>query len=163
MWQWVRNTLGNSNRDDGTAHFLGRLKEEAERSLRYNHFFTVAIIASYRTSPDDICGRVKALLRQSDCVEVIDADKDDGTRMLRAGRGATSRSARALKHRWVVVVLPETNREAAHSALRRLKGALGGADDVLWGVAVYPDDAATPTELLKAAAPRNARAVGGVA
>jgi hypothetical protein len=30
------------------------------------------------------------------------------------------------------------------------------ADDVLWGFAVYPDDATTPKDLLRLAEPRNA-------
>ncbi|MFC1805451.1 hypothetical protein ACFL09_00535 [Planctomycetota bacterium] len=44
---------------------------------------------------------------------------------------------------------------AANGVFRRLKGALLSAHDVVWGFAVYPDDAAAPKELLKLAEPRN--------
>ncbi|MFC1805453.1 hypothetical protein ACFL09_00545 [Planctomycetota bacterium] len=155
MLNWLKVKLAGSNGDHDSVKFLGRLGEEAERSLRYNHFFTVAILASYRTSPDDIHDRVKTLLRQTDFVTVIDAESDEGTRKLRSRGGAGSRAARALKRQWVVAIFPETNREAANCVFRRLKGVLLSAHDVVWGFAVYPDDSTAPKELLKLAEPKN--------
>jgi hypothetical protein len=145
---------GNGN--VAAARFLQRLQREIQRSLRYNHFCTIAVFASYRTSAHRIYRRVRSLLRETDFVAVVDVDNDEGAHMLRSRGGAMPQAANGLPSRRVVAILPETNREGAGCALARLRGALLGAGDVMWGSAVYPDDATTPKALLNLAEPRNA-------
>ncbi|KPK65278.1 MAG: hypothetical protein AMK73_03445 [Planctomycetes bacterium SM23_32] len=132
--------------------FLEALLAEKHRAERYNHYFAVAVLVSRGLPGSDLLQITAASLRVSDLTGVVD---EQGCYHLfpRPAGGEPSLSAAILGHggRTVGVILPETDREGAEAALKRLSGILTADDDVRIGYAVYPEDSTAPEELLSIA------------
>lgn len=144
MLNTQRSHRGEADGTQAAGLFLARLREEAERALRYNHFFTIAGARPQRTSPEALYGRVRLHLRSTDIVGVVGDGDDTG--------GGGGRAA-AGNGKWVAAILPETDREGAHATVQRLTAVLHNMLDVKICFAVYPDDSTDPEQLLRMADP----------
>jgi hypothetical protein len=132
-----------------TEYFRARLAEEVRRAERYGRSFAVVFISCGDSSPREVFNNVRPRLRSTDIVEVINSPNQP------AGAYAEALNApdpNELVRNEVALILPETDRAGAAIALRRLRGQLSELGNVRLGVAVYPDDATVPNQLLNMAA-----------
>ncbi|KPK65969.1 MAG: hypothetical protein AMK73_01400 [Planctomycetes bacterium SM23_32] len=123
-----------------TEYFRARLAEEARRSERYNRDFSVAFISCQETEARQIFNSLRPFLRCTDVVEVI-----------RGLVGAASEGLRQERER-VAFIMPETGRAESQAVMERLKADLSDLPDLRLGLAVFPEDAQNPQDLLALAA-----------
>jgi hypothetical protein len=132
-----------------TEYFRARLAEEVRRAERYGRSFAVVFVACADSTPREVFNNVRPRLRSTDICEVINSPNQP------AGAYAEAINAsdpNELVRNEVALILPETDRSGAAIALRRLRQQLAGVGAVRLGVAVYPDDATVPNQLLNMAA-----------
>jgi len=125
--------------------FAEWLEQEKHRAGRYNHYFSLLVLASLKLGAPAIVRRVSSSLRTSDILGLVDGN---GTRRLvHRLRGIRA----AEQHHMVGIILPQTDRAGAQIAARRLRNVLAADDAVTIGLAVFPDDSTNPAELLNIA------------
>ncbi|MGD2174037.1 MAG: hypothetical protein PVJ27_01440 [Candidatus Brocadiaceae bacterium] len=124
--------------------FLDRLVEEADRSQRYNHFFSVLVVRARKQQAEEVYRRLKGQLRRSDMMEILPASP--------AWEQAEVEPEVPLPEGTeVAAILPETNRAGAKAAVERLRTFLVNAGSVGFGLAVFPDDGTDGRQLLRKA------------
>jgi hypothetical protein len=80
MLNTTRQTPREATGRSETEYFLGKLREEARRSLRYNPLFSVAVLRTRRTIPEALYRRLRPHLRSTDLVEVVNDGINEHTR-----------------------------------------------------------------------------------
>lgn len=140
-------------RDAGQASeglFLDVLEDERARSERYNHYFSVVLLRAGRMETADLLNNVQSHVRGSDMVGMV---LPGGEYVRERARGGPLR----LPVDWsglygaVGILFPETDREGAKVALKRITSLLSSDEDVRVGYAVYPEDSTDSAELLSLA------------
>jgi hypothetical protein len=132
--------------------FLEALLVEKHRAERYNHYFSVLLLASARLSAPEMLSMAAGCLRVSDLVGIVDGE--GRFHMFPRADGALedlSPAALSDEARQVGVILPETDRAGLECALERITSFLTADDEVRVGLAVYPEDGTAPEELLRMA------------
>lgn len=129
------------------------IQREAHRAERYNHYFALVVVASREMSLPDLLERVPAALRASDAIGVFGPRGRYWrvTRPQNRADGALPHAVREGTRSKVGILLPETDRSGAGTAVNRLSNALAGADDIRFGTAVYPEDGTEPDQLIQSA------------
>jgi hypothetical protein len=125
--------------DDDAADLYEALAAEAERSVRYNHFFTVLVLRCSTHDPQAVCDRVRCQLRRTDHVWLLAVGA--AAQQEPPERAAPSGCL-------VAAALPETDEDAAEPAAERLRAALPDAADLSIGLAVFPGDGTDPGKLV---------------
>lgn len=129
------------------------VEREAHRAERYNHYFALVVVASQEISLPDLLQRVPPALRASDAVGVF-GPRGRYWRLTRPrdrADGALPHAVREGTRSKVGILLPETDRSGATTAVNRLSNALAGAEDIRFGTAVYPEDGTEPDQLIQSA------------
>jgi hypothetical protein len=159
MTSEFRDTTADSNDEDSrlefaermrvTEYFRARLAEEVRRAERYGRSFAVVFVTCEDSSPREVFNNVRPRLRSTDIVEVINSPNQPAGALAEA---MNAPDPNELVRNEVALILPETDRSGAAIALRRLRQQLSDIGDVRIGMAVYPDDATVPNQLLNMAA-----------
>ena len=140
-------------RQTAVRPFADTVQCEKRRSERYNHYFSVLLLASEQVSATDLLGTAAGLLRGTDILGIVDGD---GSFHLAGGPGQAPETASAEPQAHtkgaVGIILPETDREGTEMTLSRLKAVLTPEDGVKVGCAIYPDDGTDAEQLLSVAA-----------
>jgi hypothetical protein len=133
--------------------FVETVLREKNRSERYNHYFSVVLLSSLKLSAWKLLERAARSLRSTDMYTVLDSR--GGCRFFSLSGPPAEADASAAPTPGspsVGIVLPETDREGARAALKRLEGMVTEDEAVRMGVAVYPEDSTDVGELLATAA-----------
>jgi len=146
----LRARVKQLTRKESTNLFVDSLNYETKRSLRFNHFFVLAVLRCGRRDPQDVFRRVKHELR---CTDIVDVIEDQKRESVDASGSRVERRQVERNGSKIAALLPETDRAGAAAAVYRLKAALPNIEDVRIGLAVYPDDSTEPAQLLKLADP----------
>jgi hypothetical protein len=124
-----------------TEYFRARLAEEARRSERYNRHFSVIFVSCQETQARQIFNSIRPFLRCTDVVEVI-----------RGKVGTADEAEGGQERERVAFIMPETGRAEAEPVLDRLQQELSDLPGLRLGLAVYPENAQNPQDLLALAA-----------
>ena len=141
-----------------TEYFRARLAEEARRSERYGRRFSVIFVSCAHADPRDIFNNLRPFLRCTDIVEIIRPRPPTarGDRLTPPYAGESQSQAVAHSDEGsqdpVAMILPETDRAGAEVVLSRLRAKCHRLGDLSLGLAVYPEDATNPGDLLAKAA-----------
>jgi hypothetical protein len=130
--------------------FLDVLEDERARAERYNHYFSIVLLRGDKMETAELLRNVTTHVRGSDVVGMV---LPGGEYVRERGRGGRLR----LPIDWVGlygavgILFPETDREGAKVALKRITSLLSSDQEVRVGYAVYPEDSTDASELLSLA------------
>ena len=144
----------NAARNDAIAPpLLRRLQQEKQRCERYNRYFALLTVASRGISAEDMLKRIISSVRASDIVGI---EGGDGRyhhlhRLPNALEQIHAVGDPRFKGR-IAMILPEADRKDAESAVRRLRSLVTAEEQVVFRIAIYPEDSNIVEELLAIAA-----------
>lgn len=114
--------------------FTRRLEKEVCSSMRYNHFFTVAVFQSGESDANMLFRILRENTRSSDIIELI-PENSSHIEPLAEGNE-------------VGIILTETGPDESRLALERIVNAVVYSDDIRYGIALFPDDSTDADTLL---------------
>ena len=121
-----------------TEYFKARLAEEVRRAERYGRRFAVVFVNCEDIGARRVFNNVRPRMRCTDIVEVIRSQQPPA--------GASSEKPGASSDQ-VAMILPETSKPGAQTAVGRLEVHLSSMGALQLGVAYYPDDSTNPHQL----------------
>jgi hypothetical protein len=137
-----------------SVSFLDVVAFEQRRSERYNHYFVIALLSPMKVGLRELVRTAAKALRASDLLGSVEPDGTfhvDWAHL--SGRNHESYWLSQPDKSVLGIILPQTDRPGANTALRRITGMLGTDEAVSVRYAVYPDDSTDPSELLAIASP----------
>jgi len=136
---------------ESILRFRERLEEEAKRSERCNHFFSLLAFRTDRKNALGLYERMQTKLRRSDVVTIAKLNhlKDESWPSHGTGPGESAATGMG-----VLILLTETDQQGATVAAHRLQQELLNFEHAVPGVAVYPEDSPDPDCLLQTALAR---------
>lgn len=117
-----------------TEYFRARLAEEVRRAERYGRRFAVVYVNCGDVGARRVFNNVRPRMRCTDIVEVIRSQTAPNGE---SGAGEDQ----------VAMILPETSKTGAQTAVGRVEMHLSSMGAPRLGVAYYPDDSTNPHQL----------------
>jgi GGDEF domain-containing protein len=117
-----------------TEYFRARLSEEVRRAERYGRRFAVVFVNCENVGARRVFNNIRPRMRCTDIVEVIRSQTVPAEKP-RGGRDQ------------VAMILPETSKTGAQTAVGRVEVHLSDMGALRFGVAYYPDDSTNPHQL----------------
>jgi len=123
--------------------------QERRRAERYNHYFCLVTLSSPKVDAMEVVRRASQALRSSDTVGIVDAKGRYYALSWFRGASLPPVSVAEQPGKAVVgMILPETDRKGAESAVQRVSGNLTDAGQVKVRMAVYPEDSTNVEDLV---------------
>lgn len=119
--------------EDGLKYLLDY---EFASAKRYRRFFSLVML-NIPGKESENTNVLKGTTRESDRIYLLDSAQQNK----------------------IAILMPETDGQSAATAVARYKDVFGIASDIRTGIATFPLDAGTPTELLQASTRRVSKAM----